>query len=196
MAVQVNWGWQPLPDSTGFIFLETTGPYSAENLTGWGSPNTAWSTAYYAEITIKDSTGTVIGVTDTEFSFAGFDSTPSSTVWSTPKMTINASSYALTTFVDGVYDITYTARETSSGTVISSFEKYVLFDSQVQTNLLQAEIQYPTCNCGKEVFATRLNHYRSLLLGCQLMVQAQTYTTPQAVMEQLLTNTANLCLPC
>lgn len=194
-APTLNFGTFELADSSGFVFIETTGPYSVASPGGWGSPNTAWSTAYYAEITIKDSLGNVIGTADTEFAFTLFDSTPSSTVWSTPKMNIPASSYGLTLFVDGVYDITYTARLTQGGTIIASIEKYVLFDSQFQNNMKEAELKLAQCGCNSN-FITKLCQYRALDVSCQFMVQSGAYSTAQELITQLGIDTLNFCEEC
>src|ERR1019366_5783292 len=95
-TTQVNFNVSELLDGTGFILIETTGAYSAGNLLGWGAPNNVWNTNYFAEITIRDSLGNLIGVADTEFQFNGFASSPSSSIYNTPIMTILASSYGLT----------------------------------------------------------------------------------------------------
>lgn len=190
MAVAVNFGISELADSSGFLLVETTGPYSASNTSGWGSPNTAWSTAYYAQITIHDTDGNLVGGADVEYAFTLFDSTPSSTVWSTPKMSIVATDYGLDTFTDGVYRITYTARQTNGGTVISTKEKYILFDSHFQVNMKEAELEYP--KGATEGLVVRLCTFRSLGLSCFFMVESGNYTTAQELITRLVEDTADI----
>lgn len=196
MAIQVNFGTSELPDSTGFIFFETTGNYNnPSNLSGWNSPNTAYSTAYFAQITIHDTEGNLIGGADVEYAFTLFDSTPTSTIWSTPKLTVLASDYGLTVFTDGVYRVTYTARSTQGGSIISTFEKYVWFDSQFQTNMKNAALAYPGCGCGgNQNF--EMCKLRGLDISGFFQVESGNYTTAQEINQSILKDSINPCIEC
>lgn len=190
MALQVNYAIQELPDSTGFVFYETTGDYNATtNPTGWGAPNPVFSTAYFAELTLKDNAGNVIGVADTEFQFNLFDSNR--------KFLIEASFYGLPSFSDMVLEIIYTARQTYQGTVLSALDNKVLLDSVSQTNLKNAELKIPSC--AGNIISTvtgKLQVYRGLLTAYGQMVPTGVYNEADLGIKQLAIDTENLCLEC
>jgi len=198
MALAPNFGVSELTNSTGFIFIETTGVYDATNNPGgYGGSNPAYSTAYYAEITIQDALGNIIYTTDVEWSFTLFVSSPSSAVYNTPIMNIPASGYGLSLFVDGVYTLTYSVRQTASGTILGTVAHPVLFYAQTATNLLQAQLNMKVNN--SDVLpdaAVTLSTYQALLTSAIQMVQSGMITEPNALITQLAIDSQNLCIYC
>lgn len=194
-APTLQFGFSELADSTGFILVEQTGAYSASNTGGWGGSNTAWSTAFYAEISIYDINGNSIGIVDTEFPFTSFDSSPTDTVWPFPKLLVNASSYSLTTFADATYRIVYTARLTQGGTIIASVERYVWFDSEIRTNLKNVLLTSPGCGCDSGS-AYKWTVYQANDIAGFFLVESGNYTTAQDMNERLVQDTSNFCVSC
>lgn len=190
MALAPKFTIQEFADSSGFYFLDTTGDYDAStNTGGWGGINTAYAGANYAEITLRDHAGTVIGAADTEFPYSDFDSTR--------KIIILPSYYGLTMFNDGIYQIDYTVRTSSGGSIVGAYSAKFLLFAQVNANLKRAflELSDQTCSC-PDKFLLKIMKYVGLLYGVRYETIESAYDKAQANITKLLQDSANICIDC
>ncbi len=103
MALELRFNIQQSYNCKEFIFTETTGVYSAGNLTGWGAPNPLTSDATVATLTVTDPGGTsyVINLFTSDF-----PSSNNSTEYTITFDEIGGA--ANTAITDGIYTFLYT----------------------------------------------------------------------------------------
>ncbi len=196
MALTLRFGISELSDSTGFVFVEQTGKYTVDNTGGWsGGGNANWSTGNFLDIYIFDTLGNVVGTSPTRYSYADFDSDPSDPTWPFPKLSVAASDYAETIFVDGVYRVQYKAYQSNGTTLIAETEQYIWFDSEIRTNLKNVLLSQPSCGCDSGA-AYKWTVYQANDIAGFFLVESGNYTTAQEMNELLVTDTTNFCSTC
>lgn len=148
MSVILDFTICPSDDCKSLSFTETTGAYSINNLTGWGTPNEATSAATSATLSVIDTAGTTI-------SFNLFSLSPH---WPT---TDNDQIYTITStdlhqgntkILDGLYKFTYTV-VTETRTYTTSIYKLFYCNIQCCIDQMFSLITDPSCDCQVDAIA-------------------------------------------
>lgn len=176
-------------------FTETTGAYSASNLTGWGSPNLATSDVDTADLYITDPSGTV-------FSFDLLAQSPAwPTTSSTQEFEITPSdlSQGDGNFTDGLYKFQYTVHPTGDpSTSVITKVVYQLFYCNINccVNQMFALITDPSCDCQADAIAAA-SKADALLTGLKraaACAKTTLFNSLLTILQKLCTNSnCNTC---
>lgn len=175
-------------------FTETTGAYSASNLTGWGAPNEATSDALAAYLYITDPSGTVTTINL-------FTQTPA---WPT---TSSTQEYEITpsdlnqgsgNFTDGLYKFVYKVFFDELGTDTTQTTVYQFFYCNINccVNQMFAKIIDPSCDCQADAIAAA-SKADALLTGLKraaACAKTSLFDSLLTILQKLCTNSnCNTC---
>ncbi len=132
------------------VFTETTGAYSENNLTGWGTPNADTDDATSAILTITDPA-------NTNFEFDLFAETPN---WPTTDETQEFNiiptdlNQANGKFIDGLYKFQYTVTLDDDSVITTIIYQFFYCNIECCVNKMFAKITDPVCDCQADAIAT------------------------------------------
>jgi len=168
---------------------ETTGAYSASNLTGWGAPNEIISNITVALLQVTSPSGTVSTI-DLLSPVSGLPSSNPSLAYTI----LNADLGNITTVEDGHWQFLLHYR-TAGGTIYQKVRNYLFYcNTECCVQELLADIEITDCDCCKQEDIDKINNYTKAktflesLKNAARCYQVSNFESIQAVLTKLCRN--------
>ncbi len=172
-------------DCLSMVFNETTGAYSANNLIGWNSPNTATSDAVTALLNITDPSNTTFSfdILDLDPSWPTTDSTQEFKILPTDLNQANGK------FIDGLYKFQYIIT-TEESTFQTTVYQFFYCNIQCCVNKMFAKITDPVCDCQADAIAaaSKADALLTALIKAAKCGKTSVFNTLSTILNRMCTN--------
>lgn len=172
-----------------FTFTETTGAYSATNLTGWGAPNALTSSITTAVLQVTAPSGAMSTI---NLLTEGFPS-------SNPSFSYDFAASVVDTYEDGKWEFLLFYDDGAGNTYMKKYVRLFYCTTKCCVDTMLAALEADDCDCNTKNSAAMTNYLKAIIFlemlkNAAKCYQVDNFTSIKAILDKLCANSG--CQTC